>query len=112
MSNYQDRGLIKWMPFDALSGFGSMIYDLQQKLLRHTMPELLPEHQETLQYTLSEAVYRDALVSITYYQQHKLFETIGHIVNLDPLKRRIKLSTGEMIQTEVIIHMVIFENTL
>jgi hypothetical protein len=112
MNNYQDRGLIKWMPFDALSGFGSMIYDLQQKLLRHTMPELLPEHQETLQYTLSEAISRHALVSITYYKHHKFFETIGHIVKLDPLERRIQLSTGEMIQTEVILNMVMFENTL
>ncbi len=30
MSNYIDRGLIKWMPFDALNGFTSMIQDLKK----------------------------------------------------------------------------------
>ena len=28
MSNYKDRGIMKWAPFDALTGHGTMLEDM------------------------------------------------------------------------------------
>ena len=37
---YHDRGLMKWQPFDALVGYGSMIQALKRQKTKATKPEL------------------------------------------------------------------------
>lgn len=106
MNNYIDRGLIKWMPFDALSGFSSLISDLKQQLLVEPEKILTQDHYDLLNYTLLEAIHDHKEVSITYYKHHHYIQTTGTIMKVDPYEKQLLLSTKERIK---INHVILLE---
>ena len=71
MSNYIDRGLIKWMPFDALNGFTSMIQDLKKALLSTPEKILTQDQYDLLNYNLNEALHTKKEIVLVYYKQQK-----------------------------------------
>jgi hypothetical protein len=106
MNNYIDRGLIKWMPFDALSGFSSLISDLKYHLLIQPEKILTQDHYDLLNYNLLEALHEDKEVMITYYKNHHYIQTTGNIIKIDPYEKTLLLSTKERI---AINHVILLE---
>lgn len=106
MNNYVDRGLIKWMPFDALSGFSSLISDLKHHLLIQPEKILTQDHYDLLNYNLLEALHDNKEVNITYYKHHHYIQTTGTIIKVDPYEKRLLLSTKETIS---INHVILLE---
>ncbi len=108
MSNqhYQDRGLIKWMPFDALTGFSSMIQDLKETLNIQPEKILTQDQYDLLNYTLLEALHEHKEVSMTYYKNHRYIQTTGHIIKVDTYQKTLLLSTQERI---LFNHVILLE---
>ncbi len=103
MSNYIDRGLIKWMPFDALNGFTSMIQDLKKALLSTPEKILTQDQYDLLNYNLNEALHTKKEIVLVYYKQQKYVETTGSIIKVNPYNKTLLLSTKEMIPINRVI---------
>lgn len=107
MSNYQDRGLIKWIPFDALSGFGELIYQLTHKHELIETPLMLEDTLTSFEYLIQEAYHHQQMIFITYLSSKRKKETQGYIHSIDPQQHCLKLSTGETLFAHQIIHMML-----
>jgi hypothetical protein len=107
MSNYVDRGLIKWMPFDALTGFGEMIYELTHRHELKEKPILSEDMLAMFDYTLSEAYQNQQILYVTYIKSKRMYETKGYIRKIDPYKRTLLLSSLEVISIDDIIHLML-----
>lgn len=107
MSSYQDRGLIKWIPFDALSGFGELIYQLTHKHELMETPLLLDDTLTSFDYLIQEAYHHQQIISITYLSSKRKKETHGYIQSIDLRRQCFNLSTGETLYAHQIIHMML-----
>lgn len=105
MNKYQDRGIIKWMPFDALAGFGQLIHELTQEHLKEHPPHLMDDQVSELNYVLNQAYKEKREVSLIYYKRHTYVQTTAWIRSLDFIHKHIVLSTGERIHAPHVIHI-------
>ncbi len=97
MSEYKDRGIIKWAPFDALSGHGALLEDLIFNLNKKEKAILSDDEYEELNKTVSNAYNNQKTISIEYYNNGYSYQTFGLIKKIDSVKKVIKMETGESI---------------
>jgi hypothetical protein len=95
------------MPFDALSGFGEMIYELTHRHELKEMPDLSEDTLSSFNYTLLEAYHHQHIMYVSYIRSKRIYETKGYVRKMDPHKKTITLSTQETISIEHIIHIMI-----
>ena len=105
MNSYQDRGLIKWMPFDALAGFGQLIYELTHEHLKKTPPILMDDQLHELNYVLQQAYQEKREIVLIYYKDHRYVQTTAWIKSLDFIHKKLILSTGERILASHVIYI-------
>lgn len=91
MSNYVDRGIIKWAPFDGLAGFNDLYNDLKHRLNKKDKPLLSDEQLYYMDITLKEAIVSNNEVTLTYYKNGYSTTLFGYITKLDDFKRVIYL---------------------
>lgn len=108
MNSYQDRGLIKWMPFDALAGFGQLIYELTHEHLKKTPPLLMDDQLDELNYVLQKAYQEKREIALIYYKNHTYIQTTAWIKSLDFIHKTLILSTGEHVTAK---HVIFIETT-
>ncbi|HOI85256.1 MAG TPA: YolD-like family protein [Acholeplasmataceae bacterium] len=97
-STYVDRGIIKWAPFDALVGYGSMIRELKIRLGKQDKPLLSDDQCEELNRKLHLACQQDIEVSISYYHDGYIRTTMGSIKKIDWVGQWIILMPFEKIK--------------
>lgn len=105
MNNYQDRGIIKWMPFDALTGFGQLIHDLTHEHLKKAPPILMDDQLNELNYILQEAYHQKREMSLIYYKNNTYVQTTAWIRALDFVHKILILSTGERIPAKCVMYI-------
>lgn len=105
MSNYKDRGIMKWAPFDALTGHGAMLEDMIYNINKKQKQELSDDEYEELNETTKEALETDKQISIEYYDNGYSFTTFGKIKKLDTINKQIKLDTEEAIPFEDVLQI-------
>jgi hypothetical protein len=103
MSNYKDRGILKWAPFDALTGHNEMISDLIFNLAKKEKPELSEDEFEELNNTIEKAVSNNLCLSIDYYENGYVITTYGKIKKVDSVKKILYLDTEEEVSFDSII---------
>ena len=103
MSNYKDRGILKWAPFDALTGHNEMISDLIFNLAKKEKPELSEDEFEELNNTIEKAVSNNLNLSIDYYENGYVITTYGKIKKVDSVKKILYLETEEEVSFDSII---------
>ncbi len=91
MSNYVDRGIIKWAPFDGLAGFNDLYNELKYRLGKKDKPLLSDEQLYYMDITLKEAINNNSEVLISYYKNGYSNTFYGYITKLDDLKKLIYL---------------------
>lgn len=91
MHNF-DRGLIKWLPFDALSGYKEAINALKEKRNKIDLPMLSQDQIDQLNYELSVATNLKKNVTLYYYSSGKIYYQSGFVTQLDYINKRIKLN--------------------
>lgn|SRR5690554_2861185 len=89
---YVDRGFIKWQPFDALNTFREKIDELYQNKQKVSKPLLSSDQLTDLNYAISEAIYLDKEVEITYYEAGLIYKVYGYIEKIDKYKNELKLA--------------------
>lgn len=91
MPEYIDRGIMKWQPFDALSGFTEMIKEMIALKNRQTRPILFEDKLQELNETITLAIRQNNSVRITYFEGGYLYYQTGHIIKVDLIKQTILL---------------------
>ena len=107
MSNYKDRGILKWAPFDALSSQKSILEDLIYNLEKKDKSILSEDENEELNETIKKALQENKNVSIDYYNDGYVYSTYGKIKKINSVKKIIIMDTEEEIYCEDILEIKI-----
>jgi hypothetical protein len=107
MNNYLDRGIIKWMPFDALTGFGEMIRELTHAHKDVEVPLIFEDTLSTFEYTLQEAYQNKQLLHVIYISQKRKKACEGYVQEINLKQKTMRLSSGDIIDVSTIIHMML-----
>jgi len=105
MSNYKDRGIMKWAPFDALEGHGQMLEELIYNMMKKEKSTLSEDSYKQIEEELNKAISKDKNVSIDYYKDGYVLKTYGKIKKLDQINKLIVLSTEETIQFDDVLDL-------
>ena len=106
-STYIDRGIIKWAAFDALSGYHSMLKEMQHRLGKKAKPILSDDDYELLNLNLQEAMNNRKEVELQYYSEGYVKTTYGQIKKLDFVNKTVILTTYEKILADDVVNLVI-----
>ena len=106
-ARYVDRGIIKWSPFDALTGYKSLLEQIRHRLGKGQKPTLSQDALEELDRTLKTAEHNDAEVKVQYFRDGYVRFTFGRIERLDYVHRDIILSTKERFRADDILSLEI-----
>ena len=106
-SAYIDRGIIKWAAFDALSGYHSMLKELQHRLGKKAKPILSDDDYELLNLNLQEAMNNHKEVELQYYSDGYVKTTYGQIKKVDFVAKAVILTTYEKIPADDVVNLVI-----
>ncbi len=91
MHNF-DRGLIKWLPFDALTGFKKAITELKRKRLKKEKPILSEDQNEVLNNKLGVVSKFNLVCEIYYYKEGYIEFVVGEIKKVDQVKKQILIN--------------------
>ncbi len=91
MHNF-DRGLIKWLPFDALTGFKGAILELKNKRLKKEKPILSADQYDELNFKLKLILEDKLSCDIYYYKNGYIKYATGIILKIYYEKRMLKIA--------------------
>lgn len=106
-SAYIDRGIIKWAAFDALSGYHSMLKEMQHRLGKKAKPVLSDDDYELLNRSMQEAMNSHQEVELQYYSDGYIKTTYGQIKKLDFVNKTVVLTTYEKIKADDVVNLAI-----
>lgn len=86
---YKDRGIIKWLPFDALTGFRESINKLTKSRSKKVIPILSDDQILDLNYKIDEALSLNKEINLMYYENGFYKEVSGLITKVDLYERII-----------------------
>lgn len=93
MPNNIERGLIKWLPFDALTGFKQAVYELKNKRLKSEKPILSEDQLAIMNYQISTALKFQKSISMYVYKKESIIYVTGSIKKIDLVRRQLKVDT-------------------
>jgi len=97
MSNYKDRGIMKWAPFDALEGHGAMLEELIYNMMKKEKSSISEDSYNEIESELKKALSKESYVSIDYYKEGYVLKTYGKIKKIDEINKALVLDTQETI---------------
>jgi len=107
MSNYHDRGIIKWSPFDALSGRDEVLQKLLYELYKTQKATLSDDETQEMNKTLDKAYKNDKQIAVEYYYDGYTYQTFGKIKKIDATNKTIVLDTLESFNVDDILDIKI-----
>ena len=107
MSNYHDRGIIKWSPFDALSGRDAVLEKLLYELYKTQKATISDDEIEELNNTIKIAIESGKQIAVEYYYDGYTHQTFGKIKKIDEINKTILLDTLELFSVDDILDIKI-----
>lgn len=104
-----DRGLLKWMPFDALSGFKGAIKELKNKRLKKDKPILSDDQFEQLNYHAAIALHYEQSITLYYYRDGFMYTVSGRIEKVEQHNQRLKLA-GKWYEFNDVLDIILLKN--
>ncbi len=95
MDNF-DRGLIKWVPFDALTGFKSALIELKNKRLTKAKPILSEDQNEILNNKLKLVFEYELTCDLYYYSDGGIEFLSGKIKKIDFINKAIVINNKQI----------------
>lgn len=105
MSEYKDRGIMKWAPFDALNGHTAIIEEMIFNLNKKQKRIISTDDFDEFNITIKKAIADSKTVSIDYFNNGYTYTTFGKIKSIDPINKTIKLDTFEVIDFDSIMRI-------
>ncbi len=92
--NKQDRGIIKWQPFESLTPTKQIIKSILLEKSKVTKPILSDEEIKCLEDKIIEAYYSSININIHYYTNGYIKVTKGKIKKIDQIYKMIYLDNN------------------
>ena len=105
MSNYKDRGILKWAPFDALEGHGTMLEEMIYNLAKKEKQELSDDSYKEMNEEINKALKNNKSLVVTYYNNGYTLTTFGKIKKIDEINKKLLLDTEENIDFDSILSL-------
>ncbi len=102
-----DRGIIKWMPFQSLPQEEVLKKILKDKE-RITKPILSKEQQEELEKQLVEAFYEQTEITLTIYLSGFIKKITSQVIKLNSSDHTILLKNNKKILFQQILEIELF----
>lgn len=83
MSNYKDRGIIKWAPYRSLIGFDKMCEELIDSYNNIEKPILSEDQLNLMDYNLKTALKSRLPITFRYFYKNRIYIIKGVIKNID-----------------------------
>lgn len=100
-----DRGMVKWQPFNSVTSGVGMVDDVIDKRSKKTMPVLSEDQIMTIQNKMLEAYNNQDDIKVIFYLNGRFFSRCGKIIKIDKNKRKIALNTGIFVYFSQIIEI-------
>ena len=88
---YNDRGIIKWAPFDALVNFSEVLDDLRFNRGKVEKPQLCDDAFEMMNQNIKDAILSNSSVMLTYFDVGYIKYISGRIKKIDLLDHSVIL---------------------
>ena len=86
MSNYKDRGLMKWAPFDALTGIDNLLNEIRYNKNKINKPSLSNDKIELINRAIIDSIEYNYEVVINFFSDGYIKETFGTIKKVDKIE--------------------------
>jgi len=101
--NKQDRGVIKWAPFNSLVDQKQIIKNLIKEKEKISKPKLSEEQMEQNEKLLVEAFFEKSKIKIEYFKNGYILSTITNINHIDYTFKKIYLNNQKVLLFSQII---------
>ncbi len=101
-----DRGVIKWMPFNSIVEEQKLIEQLVKDKNKITKPNLSQEQIQKNEEKLIEAFYEKIKVTIEYFQAGDLLKITSKILKIDTISQKIYLEKQQILFFKQIIKII------
>ena len=98
-----DRGMIKWQPFDSVISSKSVIRKILTEKEKISSPTLSSDQLVQLQERLLSSYYNQEQIKISYFYNGKIFTIIGLIKVINHSKKLIIFDNNKSIHFEQLI---------
>ena len=105
-SAYVDRGIMKWNPFDALAGHGTLISAIKYNLGKKDKPTLSDDQYEDMNRTITEAINENKEVVVTFFSDGYFHEMSGYIKKVDFINCCIIFTDRQSLLIEKIMNII------
>ena len=99
-----DRGMIKWQPFESLISSNEVVNSILKKKNEVNKPSLSIDQLEKLNELILESYYNQAKITICYFKCNQIYKITGIITEINPsikiitLNNQIKLHISQILQ--------------
>ncbi len=87
-----DRGMIKWQPFNAVASGNYMVNEVLRKKYVIAMPMLSEDQQNELQEKILNSYSTQEMIRIKFYKNGRIYTSEGKIKQIDKNNHNIVLS--------------------
>ena len=99
---YQDRKMLKWLPFQSLPEQGDALLELYNTPKNLRKPVLSEDQLAELQYQFEEAFYQKKEVTFIIFQARALKEKKGIIIGYEASTKILYLTTGTLYISDIL----------
>jgi len=101
-SVYQDRKMMKWLPFEALPEQGSYLAQLYEERMVEDRPTLSQDHLDYLNARVNEAYMNGDCVDIEYFDQGHRYHLSGQIIGIDFFAKTLIFENAHILFEDVL----------
>ncbi len=101
-SIYNDRKMLKWLPFEALEAQGDYLNELYRHLEKEQKPTLSDDQYASMQYSLEIALREGSDVKVTVFEQSKRHQFVDQIVGVDQTQGLIFFKSHAVFSADII----------
>ncbi len=102
-----DRGIIKWIPFNSLTEQKRMVESLLQEKQKIKKPILSLEQEKALEEKIIEALYEQVPITLYIYRKERITVITSTILSIDYTYKKIKLANQKTILFQQIVKAVL-----
>lgn len=94
MKQYEDRGMVKWAPYQSLVEHGQRLAALREEKSRIPRPQISSEKAEEINDILTH--YEKEPVKAEYWENGHLYSLLDTISKIDPLNHFLDIGGKEI----------------
>ena len=105
MSDYKDRGIIKWAPFDALTGHTAVVEEMIFNINKRQKSVIFSDEYAEFDRVVNQAVNKNEEISVDYFVNGYTYSTYGKIKKIDFNNKYLILDTNEAISFDSVMNI-------